>query len=110
MLAKILKAKAQSISEYAVLLMLVAAAISGMTIYMKRGVQAGIKDVADLIGNQQDYEDFDPLKGARSNSDIHQYTNSSTTTEKALGGGVTTYIDSSSNSSGTSTYVSESED
>jgi len=110
MLAKILKGRAQSISEYAIVLMLVAVAISGMTIYMKRGVQAGIKDVADLIGDQKDYEDFDPLKGAKSNSDIHQYTNSSTRTEKALGGGATTYTDSSSSSNGTSTYVSESED
>ena len=102
--------RGQSTLEYTIMIAVVIGALLLMQIYMKRGVQAGIKDVADLIGNQQDYEDFDPLKGARSNSDIHQYTNSSTTTEKALGGGVTTYIDSSSNSSGTSTYVSESED
>ena len=40
---------AQSLTEYAVLLALVSAALITMQIYMKRGIQGKIKDLADEI-------------------------------------------------------------
>ncbi len=44
--------KAQSISEYVVLISLVSLALTGMSLYIKRGVQGVIKDTADIVGDQ----------------------------------------------------------
>lgn len=47
---KLLK-KAQSVSEFAIVLAVVAAALIGMQVYLKRGVQGRIKDLADQISD-----------------------------------------------------------
>lgn len=47
------RARGQSITEYVILLGVVAAAVLGMQSYAKRGIQAGIKAAADRIGSQQ---------------------------------------------------------
>ena len=47
------KEKAQSIMEYAILIGIVSAAIMAMNVYVKRGVQAGIKFSADQMGSQK---------------------------------------------------------
>lgn len=47
---KILK-KAQSVSEFAIILAVVAAALIGMQVYLKRGVQGKIRDLADQISD-----------------------------------------------------------
>jgi len=44
----------QAIVEYAILIGIVTAAIVGMQVYAKRGIQAGIKLAADQVGNQLD--------------------------------------------------------
>ncbi len=46
-----LNKKGQSIMEYAVLVSLVIAALTGMQLYVKRGLQAKIKDASDNIPN-----------------------------------------------------------
>ena len=46
-----LNKKGQSIMEYAVLVSLVIAAITGMQLYVKRGLQAKIKDASDNLPN-----------------------------------------------------------
>ena len=45
--------KAQSVIEYAILLALVGAALAGMQVYMKRGLQGVVKFQADQLGPQQ---------------------------------------------------------
>lgn len=47
------KSKAQSTTEYAILIALVAAALFGMQVYLKRGVQGRIKNLADQISPSQ---------------------------------------------------------
>jgi hypothetical protein len=54
--------KGQNVTEYAVLLAIVVAALTGMQVYMKRCVQASIKFCSDQIGEQEPLEK-DPLKG-----------------------------------------------
>lgn len=49
-----MKIKGQSIAEYAILIGIVSAAIMGMNVYIKRGVQAGIKQSVDQMANQED--------------------------------------------------------
>jgi len=46
-----LSKKGQSIMEYAVLISLVIAALTGMQLYVKRGLQARIKDASDNLPN-----------------------------------------------------------
>lgn len=49
-----MKIKGQSITEYAILIGIVSAAIMGMNVYVKRGVQAGIKQSVDQMASQED--------------------------------------------------------
>ena len=49
-----MKINGQSIAEYAVLIGIVSAAIMGMNVYIKRGVQAGIKQSVDQMASQED--------------------------------------------------------
>ncbi len=46
-----LNKKGQSIMEYAVLISLVIAALTGMQLYVRRGLQARIKDASDNLPN-----------------------------------------------------------
>lgn len=50
--------RAQSISEYAVLLAVIAGALLGMQVYLKRGIQGRIRDLADQISSKH-YESKD---------------------------------------------------
>ncbi len=43
----------QSLVEYSIILAIVGAALMGMQMYMKRGIQAAIKVSADQLGPQQ---------------------------------------------------------
>lgn len=47
-------ARGQSIVEYAIVIGVVTAAVLGMQLYAKRGLQAGIKIAADQIGSQRE--------------------------------------------------------
>lgn len=49
-----MKRKGQSIAEYAILIGIVSAAITAMNIYVKRGVQAGIRQSVDQMAVQED--------------------------------------------------------
>lgn len=61
------KSLAQSTTEYAVLLAIVAAALVAMQIYMKRGIQGRLRDLANQISPEQ-YERGSTV----SNSTTHQ--------------------------------------
>lgn len=50
----ITRRKAQSLAEYAIILSIVAAALVGMSFYVKRGIQGRVRDLAkNLIGPDQ---------------------------------------------------------
>jgi len=92
----------QALMEYAVLIDLVVAALVGMQVYTKRGIQAGIKEAADQIGDQQGGMKYE--SGERRNRTVAAGTvldrRSSTTAEsgrtnrdvQGAGGGLTRTI------------------
>lgn len=56
--------RGQSMIEYSILLAIVVALISIAQIYMKRGIQAGVKISADQLGDQSGAATYyDPVKG-----------------------------------------------
>ena len=48
------KTKAQAAFEYAIILAIVVTALTGMQVYFKRGIQAGIKICSDELGGQKE--------------------------------------------------------
>ena len=52
-MSKSLGRKSQSVIEYALLLALIGAALAGMQVYMKRGLQGVVKVATDQLGPQQ---------------------------------------------------------
>jgi len=68
--AKAFKNRGQSASEYALLIALVLAAFVGMQTYVKRGIQAAIKENVDEFGGQEGAEEIEKqdLSLALSNS------------------------------------------
>ena len=66
--SKLGKSQAQSLSEYAIVLGIVASVFLVMQVYMKRGIQAVIKVAADEIGQQKEAEEIDIEKGTYTES------------------------------------------
>lgn len=56
--------KGQSTIEYAIIIGLVVAGLTTMQVYIKRGIQAGIRVAADELGSQEDAE-IDPQEGTK---------------------------------------------
>ena len=102
----ILNGRAQTIMEYAIILGFVAVALSAMQVYIRRGIQAGIKVAADELGNQQDAEKIDPGKSITGNSEINTRATSNQTIEVFEGGSQTVDIDKTTTASGGSEYIS----
>lgn len=50
--------RAQVVLEYAIILGIVALALGMMQVYVRRGIQAGIKIAADEIGRQEDFGNY----------------------------------------------------
>jgi len=80
--------KAQSILEYAVLLGLAGIALSSMQVYFKRGIQSVIKVAADEVGKQEDSEDFDPIKGTKTDSIVRRVASGAPAGDTHLAPGV----------------------
>ena len=74
---------AQAFAEYAILLGIVAAAILGMQLYAKRGIQAGIKMAADQMSPHA--KDAD---GAKAQADGMRYESGERTTAVVAAGTV----------------------
>ena len=53
-----IKNKSQAILGYALLVVIVVAAIIAMSVYMKRRIQGGYKKSADVFGQGEQYEPF----------------------------------------------------
>ena len=52
--------KAQTLAEYALLITIIVAAIAGMQIYVKRGLQAKYKSFVDGTGNMVGIKQYEP--------------------------------------------------
>lgn len=98
--------KGQSILEYAIIIGLVVAGLTTMQLYIKRGIQAGIKVAADELGRQEDAEEIDPEWGTRSSSEINTITQSTERIRLFEGGSQRIDIDKTTASSGETEYIS----
>lgn len=90
--------RAQTTAEYAVLLSLVIAAVLAMQVYVKRGIQARVKDGTDYLANQTSNI------GNTTQYEPYYLTSNATTTQTAtdfenlqLEGGVDRTIDATTN-------------
>lgn len=97
--------RAQSIVEYSIILSIVVAALIAMQVYMKRGIQAGIKFAADELGPQE-AEKTDIEKGTETSSEINTKADSIQRIRSFKDGSQTMDIDNITTSSGEAEYVS----
>lgn len=105
---RLLSKRAQSLIEYSLILAILGAALVGMQVYMKRGIQGVVKTAADQLGTQE---------GAQVLINFKRQTNSVTATTGSRAGAVATHISAggtqtrdtsiTSTSSGSSVSVSE---
>lgn len=114
------KSKAQSITEYVIVLGVVIVALMVMQIYMQRGIQGVVKTVADEVGDQKQAEEVDPIKGAiKRDANITRVTGGEPEGSENLpkgvtmrvvtpsGGGRSTYFNTISTTTGTSNTESQ---
>ena len=103
--------RAQVIFEYAIILALIALALGMMRVYLKRGIQAGIKIAADEIGAQGDYRELLPATTTIEESQKRSKTYDWRQTIKELGGRQTlSVIETSEILYGSSMYWSDFEE
>ena len=105
--------RGQSILEYGVILGIVALALGMMQVYLRRGIQAGIKVAADEIGLQQDsVVDYDPVKGKINiqKSLVHSTSSATRQIQHGPGGSRTVNVQEESKASGKSKYWSNWEE
>ena len=100
-----LKTKAQSLSEYALLIVLVMAVVLGMQTYMKRGIQAVIKLSAEQLAQQPEAEEIDPFKGTKKGSNLNTITSGTARQTVSLDGSHNSTIKTTSTTTGTSTFI-----
>lgn len=91
--------RGQAIAEYVVLLGLVAAALWGMNVYVKRGIQGTVKRVADTFSAQSDAE--------RKSNRFETITNSTQKQGLNVAGGILT-TQYGSGSGGDRSFISNS--
>ena len=97
--------KAQSISEYVLVIGIVSIALISMQAYMKRGVQAVIKVASDQAGSQ-DAEEIDVQKGTKTKSKVTTISQGTKSLTSSLGGEQTINEERSSTSSGETISIS----
>jgi len=88
--------KGQSTAEYAIVIGLVIAAAVGMQLYVKRGIQAKVKDAVDYDGSGGKYgmgqtNQYEPNYAATTN--MQQTREAKETAETLKGGGVVRTIE-----------------
>lgn len=107
-----LAGKGQITFEYAIIIGLVAIALTVMQVYLRRGIQAGIKIATDEIGLQEDYQELEIRKGFLDHSSTVQLTPQDTPNEQKIayqGDGMqTTTLNKELNGYGDSKYIVES--
>jgi len=81
------KTKAQAAFEYAIILAIVVTALTGMQVYFKRGIQAGIKICGDELGGQKEgLVDEDIEHGIISQASVQHTSTDSVQTEQIAKG------------------------
>ncbi|MBU3934113.1 hypothetical protein KKD20_06895 [Patescibacteria group bacterium] len=101
----IFNSKGQSIIEYALILGIVVIALSAMQVYVKRGIQAGIKIAADEMGAQE-YAETDPDKGTQVSYSVNSQAQDTQRIRLFEGGSQRKDIDKIAGSSGGIEYIS----
>jgi len=101
-----MKNNAQSILEYVIVLTVVSAALATMSLYFRRGIQSVIKVAADEAGNQEEAEEVDPFKGAKTAAAFTRHTESTQRTKVEQGGRQSRTLSSDFSGSGSSTSIS----
>lgn len=96
-----LKRKSQSLIEYALILGIVAAALLGMQVYMKRGIQRAVQLSADQLGEQQ--VTINSQREANTISTSTDKKFGTVRTQESLGGGQASNINTTDITSGTTT-------
>lgn len=102
-----MRRKAQSISEYLVLVTLIAAALTAMQIYFRRSIQAVVKIAADEIGGQKEgvaNENLNMVWLEKEVTDITGNVDSTETETKLLGASVRRTVDEAMTQQGGTTY------
>lgn len=117
-----LSGKGQITFEYAIIIGLIAVGLTMMQVYLRRGIQAGIKIAADEIGLQEDFEELDIKKGYLDSSTVAQATADDINTENPriiptvqtieyqADGVQTTTLNEQLSSAGQSRYVTKEKD
>jgi hypothetical protein len=77
---------AQTLTEYAIIVLVVASVLIGMQLYMKRGIQAVIKHQADQLGPQQVVINKGLRQDSSTNSASIEYRGDTREKEVFLGG------------------------
>jgi Flp pilus assembly pilin Flp len=95
--------RAQSITEYVIIIGLVSIALIAMQNYMKRGIQAVIQSAADDVGAQKDAAEIDPVKGETLSSRFETTSLGKVNVEVSGSGSTSRVIDRESSTTGTST-------
>ena len=96
--------KGQAVFEYAIIIGIVVLALGMMQVYVRRGVQAGIKIAADELGEQEDSVELDPIKGTTQSSLMRTTASSTRRLQHGKGGSSTATWDESSEASGLNEY------
>lgn len=100
--------KAQSLIEYSLILAIVGAALIGMQLYMKRGLQGVVKTAADQLGTQEGAQVLINFRRQASSISVTNESRAgSVETHVSRGGAQTKNIDTTSTSRGSSTSVSQ---
>ncbi len=96
----------QVVFEFAIILAIVAVALAMMQLYLRRGIQAGIKIAADELGQQSGSVELDMEAGTVSESLTRMDSESSRTIAHGLGGAhALTMIETSEIIYGFNTYM-----
>ena len=94
-----IKPRGQSLVEYSVVLVIIAAAVMSMQLYMKRGLQAAVKIQADRLGPQQKQINTSDRQQSSTNSFSSETRDGVNIRQVSAGGGqsiTTTSIDTQS--------------
>ncbi len=95
--------RASSFMEYAIVLGLVSLVLTGMNIYIKRGVQGKIKDMTDYFISKEQVVNVNP--SAETNSQSNSSYSSKIDTQGLIGGGMRTILSDTADIEARSTTI-----
>ncbi|GAI08601.1 unnamed protein product, partial [marine sediment metagenome] len=102
--------RGQAVFEYAIIIGIVVLALGTMQVYLRRGIQAGIKIAADELGRQEDSVELDPTKGTTQSSLAHSSSFARHKTSVGKGGSRRADVQERSETAGQSEYWSNWEE